>query len=55
MTLALLKLLGWPAGWGESLSQIVFPCTLINTLGMPVVYLVMRLLHRRTAREEIAW
>jgi rod shape-determining protein MreD len=37
-----------------TLSRIVFPSMLVNTLGMPIVYLTARLLHRRTKREEIA-
>jgi len=55
VTLALLSVLGWPVEWGESLTQVILPCALINTLGMPAVYLGMRMLHRRTGREEIPW
>ncbi len=53
--LGLLSLLGWRAGWGAGLSRIVFPSLLVNTIGMPFVYLLARFLHRRTRREEISW
>lgn len=53
IVLGLLAALGWRAGWGVSLSHVVLPSMLVNTLGMPAVYLAARLLHRRTAGEEI--
>lgn len=52
---ALLKLLGWPATWQASLRYAILPTTLINTLLMPLVYVLMRWIHRRTRSEEIAW
>jgi rod shape-determining protein MreD len=52
--LAMLKILGWPAGWGEGLARVVLPSVLINTLGIPIVYPLMRLLERRTGRERMA-
>jgi rod shape-determining protein MreD len=55
VTLALLDVLGWPVHWGESLVRVILPCVLVNTLGMPIVYLILRVLHRRTGREEISW
>jgi rod shape-determining protein MreD len=51
---ALLRVLGWPAEWGQSLIQVILPGALVNTLGMPVVYLALRVLHRHR-REEITW
>jgi rod shape-determining protein MreD len=53
--LILLKLLGWPATWGESLQHIILPSMLVNTLCMPFVYVLMRLVHTRTWHERIAW
>lgn len=53
--LILLKLLGWHATWGEGLQHVIFPSMLVNTLGMPIVYIVMRLLHHRTLHERMAW
>jgi rod shape-determining protein MreD len=49
----LLFALGWRANWKASLNQVILPSVVVNTLGMPVVYLLARLLHRRTGREEI--
>jgi rod shape-determining protein MreD len=54
-TLILLKLLGWPVTWEEALQRVILPSILVNTLGMPIVYVVMRLLHRRTLHERMAW
>jgi rod shape-determining protein MreD len=51
---ALLRVLGWPAAWGQSLSEVIFPGALVNTLAMPIVYFALRVLDRRR-REEIAW
>lgn len=55
MTMALLHITGWPVSWGTSIQQITLPSMLANTLCMPLVYLVVRLLHRRTTREKITW
>jgi rod shape-determining protein MreD len=52
---ALLKLLGWPGTWSASFRHAVLPTTLINTLLMPVVYVLMRWIHRRTHDENIEW
>jgi rod shape-determining protein MreD len=52
---ALLKLLGWPGTWSASFQHSILPATLINTLLMPVVYVLMRGLHRRTHDESIEW
>jgi rod shape-determining protein MreD len=53
--MVLLGLLGWPVAWGDDLVRIIFPAMLVNTLAMPLVYLVMRTLDRHTGREEISW
>jgi rod shape-determining protein MreD len=52
--LGALAALGWRAEWNTSLRRVVLPSMLINSLGMPVVYLLVRWLHRRMSREEIA-
>ncbi|MBN1640556.1 MAG: rod shape-determining protein MreD [Anaerolineae bacterium] len=54
ITLGLLSMLGWQTSWAESLRHIVLPSLLVNSLGMPIVYLLVRRLHHRTAREEIS-
>ena len=55
LLLALLGILGWPADWGDGFTQVILPSALVNALSMPVVYLLMRTLHRHTGREEITW
>ena len=52
---ALLKLLGWPATWRASLRYAILPTTLLNTLLMPIVYVGMRWIHRRTRGESMDW
>jgi rod shape-determining protein MreD len=52
---ALLKLLGWPGTWSASLRHAILPTTLVNTLLMPVVYVLIRWIHRRTHDESIEW
>jgi rod shape-determining protein MreD len=52
---SLLKLLGWPATWQASLLHAILPTTLLNTLLMPVVYVLVRWLHGRTRTESMEW
>jgi rod shape-determining protein MreD len=52
---ALLKLMGWPGTWGASFRHAIVPTTLLNTLLMPVVYVLMRRIHHRTHDESIEW
>jgi rod shape-determining protein MreD len=52
--LGALAALGWRSGWSTSLRHVVLPSMLVNSLGMPVIYLLARWLHRRMGREEIA-
>jgi rod shape-determining protein MreD len=46
--LAWLKAFGWPVTWGEGLRPIILPTIVINTLMMPVVYWLLRLVSRRS-------
>ena len=55
ITMTLLSILGWEMAWGARVGAVVLPSILVNSLGMPFVYLPARLLHRRVAREEISW
>jgi rod shape-determining protein MreD len=52
---ALLKLLGWPATWQASLNHSILPTMLVNTLLVPLVYVLMRWIHRRTRDESMDW
>ena len=51
----LLTLLTGAVGWGTRFGQIILPSILVNSVGMILVYVLTRWLHRRTRREEIAW
>jgi rod shape-determining protein MreD len=53
--LLLLRILGWPVVWLDSLIKLVLPASLLNVLLAPLVYPAMRWLHRKTGREEIDW
>jgi rod shape-determining protein MreD len=52
---ALLKLLGWPGTWQAAFRYAILPTTLVNTLLMPLVYILMRWIHRRTGDENMEW
>jgi rod shape-determining protein MreD len=52
---ALLKLLGWPGAWQAAFRHAILPTTLVNTLLMPLVYVLMRWIHRRTMDESMEW
>jgi cell shape-determining protein MreD len=51
--LGLLFVTGWSVSWGAQMTNVVLPCVLVNTICMPAVYLFVRVLYRRTYREEI--
>lgn len=51
----LLSLLTGAAGWGTRLGQVILPTILVNSASMTFVYMLARLLHQRTHREEVAW
>jgi hypothetical protein len=44
--LAWLKAFGWPVTWGDGLTRIILPSIIVNTLIMPAVYWLLRLLSR---------
>lgn len=48
-----LFLFGWPVVWGTMMRAVVLPSMLVNTICMPFVYLIVRVLHRHIYREEI--
>jgi rod shape-determining protein MreD len=50
--LAWLKAFGWPVTWAEGLSRVILPSILVNTLAMPFVYWLLRLLSRRITRHS---
>lgn len=53
--LVILDLAGRSVIWLNSLTRIVMPSALVNTLLMPLVFWPLQWLHRKTGREEIHW
>lgn len=45
-----LKISGWPITWGEAANHLGLSGVLVNTLLMPAVYWLLRLISRRTER-----
>lgn len=53
--LLVVQIAGTPVAWLDSLARIVLPSAVLNTVLMPVVYLIMRGLHTWLVREEMEW
>ena len=53
--LTILQLMGWVVDWPTSLWRLILPAAGLNTALMPVVYVLLRWLHRRTKEAELAW
>jgi rod shape-determining protein MreD len=51
---ALLKMLGWPALWNATFRYAILPSVWVNTLTAPLVYVLIRWIHRHTRDEGIA-
>jgi rod shape-determining protein MreD len=51
----LLGVLHRPVDWLPALSNIILPASVLNMAAMFVLFPILRLLHRRTGREEISW
>ena len=51
----LLSVLNHPVAWLPTLADVILPASLLNIPAMLLVFPVLRLLHRRTGREEISW
>jgi rod shape-determining protein MreD len=51
----LLSLLKQPIAWLPALSNVILPASLLNIGAMALLFPLLRLLHRRTGREEISW
>ena len=51
----LLSVLSHPVDWLLALSAVILPASLLNIAAMFLVFPLLRLLHRRTGREEIRW
>lgn len=53
--LVLSQMLGRPVVWGLSLFRLIGWAVVVNSVAMPLVYLLLRWLHRRTSGEHIGW
>jgi rod shape-determining protein MreD len=51
----LLSALKGPVAWLSALSNVILPAAVLNIAAMLLLFPVLRLLHRRTGREEISW
>jgi rod shape-determining protein MreD len=51
----LLSLLNKPMAWLPALTYVILPASLFNVAAMFFLFPLLRLLHRRTGREEITW
>jgi cell shape-determining protein MreD len=51
----LLSVLNHPVDWLLALSDVILPASLLNIVAMFLMFPFLRLLHRRTGREEISW
>jgi rod shape-determining protein MreD len=51
--LAIVRILGHPVAWLDSLLRIVQPSAMLNSLLVPLVFFPMRLLHRRFLKQEM--
>jgi rod shape-determining protein MreD len=50
-----ISLLGQPVAWIPTVVDIILPASLLNMAAMLFVLPPLRLLHRRSGREEISW
>jgi rod shape-determining protein MreD len=53
--LFMLQLLGWSIDWPTALSKLLLLDAGLNTVFMPLMYVSLRWLHRRTKGAELAW
>jgi rod shape-determining protein MreD len=53
--LSIVRISGQTVLWWDSLLHIVLPSAVLNAVLMPLVFAVMRLVHRRVSQEEMEW
>jgi len=53
--LLIVHISGAPVAWLDSLARIILPSAMLNTVLMPVVYLLVRGLHTWLVREKMEW
>lgn len=53
--LAMLHLMGWSVDWPTSLWRLLLPSAGLNTVFMPLMYVLLHWLHQHTKGAELAW
>jgi rod shape-determining protein MreD len=53
--LLIVRISGYPVAWLESLLRLVLPSAVLNTVLMPVLFIIMRWLYTRFGRSEMEW
>jgi rod shape-determining protein MreD len=51
----ILAVLHGPIAWIPTVADIILPASMLNMAAMFLLFPLLRLLHRRTGREEIGW
>jgi rod shape-determining protein MreD len=50
-----LSVLSGPIAWIPAVADIILPASVLNIAAMFFIFPILRLIHRRTGREEIGW
>ncbi|HIC88603.1 MAG TPA: rod shape-determining protein MreD, partial [Anaerolineae bacterium] len=53
--LFLLRILGQPVVWSESIMRVILPSMVLNALFMPLVFWTIRKLHQLAGRDQMDW
>lgn len=53
--LLIVRLSGRPVGWLDSLFHLILPSGLVNTVLMPIIFVLLRWLNMRFGRAEMEW
>lgn len=51
--LLIVRILGQPVAWLDSLARVVLPSAVLNTILTPLAFVPLRLVHRRFVRQEM--
>jgi len=54
-SMLMLQLVGWNVAWLPTLTRVVVPLTLLNTLLVPLAYRIIHPLQRLTGPPELSW
>lgn len=53
--LLIVRLSGYPVAWLDSLFRLILPSALVNTMLMPIVFVLLRWLNMRFGHAEMEW